>query len=146
MSLQTNLYRITTTVFIYIFENQYLSYKNNYFVLDTYVRKDSFWIIDIICRGASEVNLRKIFMNVECNEFQNNNDKITEMVISPAHFDEMVKHSPLRVLKSYDLCKQVMCMRARCQERSFHLEDLIRGKWPPLLFLRHPVYTVNHIS
>jgi len=42
MSLQTNLYRITTTVFIYIFENQYLSYKNNYFVLDTYVRKDSF--------------------------------------------------------------------------------------------------------
>ena len=78
-------------------------------------------------------------MNVEYNKLQNNNDKITEMVISPAHFDEMVKHYPLQVLKSYDLWKQVMCMRARCQERSFQLEDLIRGKCVPLLFLWHPV-------
>ena len=82
-------------------------------------------------------------MNVECNELQNKNNKITEMVISPAHFDEMVKHSPLRVLKSYDLWKQVMCMRARCQERSFQLEDLIRGNWEPLLFLWHPVIIIN---
>ena len=78
-------------------------------------------------------------MNVEYNVFQTNNDKTTRMMISPAHFDEVVKHSPLRVLKSYDLCEQVMCRRARCQERSFQLEDLIRGKREPLLFLWHPV-------
>ena len=78
-------------------------------------------------------------MNVEYNVVQTNKDKTTKMMISPAHFDEVVKHSPLRVLKSYDLCEQVMCRRARCQERSFQLEDLIRGKCGPLLFLWHPV-------
>ena len=78
-------------------------------------------------------------MNVEYNVFQTKRDKTTKMMISPAHFDEVVKHSPLRVLKSYDLWKQVMCRRARCQERSFQLEDLIRGKREPLLFLWHPV-------
>ena len=59
MSLQTNLYEITTTIFIYIFQNQYLSYKNNYFVLDTYVRKDISEFIDNIFRGASEVMYEK---------------------------------------------------------------------------------------
>ena len=78
-------------------------------------------------------------MNVEYNVFQTKKDKTTRMMISPAHFDEVVKHSPLRVWKSYDLCEQVMCRRARCQERSFQLEDLIRGKRDPLLFLCHPV-------
>ena len=78
-------------------------------------------------------------MNVEYNDIQTKKDKTTRMMISPAHFDEVVKHSPLRVLKSYDLCEQVMCRRARCQERSFQLEDLIRGKWGPLLLLRHPL-------
>ena len=78
-------------------------------------------------------------MNVEYNVFQTKKDKTTRMMISPAHFDEVVKHSPLRFLKSYDLCKQVMCRRARCQDRSFQLEDLIRGKREPLLFLCHPV-------
>ena len=82
-------------------------------------------------------------MNVEYNEFQTNKDKTTKMMISPAHFDEVVKHSPLRVLKSYDLWKQVMCRRARCQERSFQLEDLIRGKCVPLLFLWHPVAIIR---
>ena len=59
MSLQTNLYDITTTIFIYIFQNQYLSYKNNYFVLDTYLRKDISEFIDNIFRGASEVMYEK---------------------------------------------------------------------------------------
>ena len=59
MSLQTNLYHITTTIFIYIFQNQYLSYKNNYFVLDTYLRKDISEFIDNIFRGASEVMYEK---------------------------------------------------------------------------------------
>ena len=68
-------------------------------------------------------------MNVEYNGFQTKKDITTSMMILPAHFDEVVKHSPLRVLKIDDLWKQVMCMRARCQELSFHLEDLIRGKW-----------------
>ena len=67
-------------------------------------------------------------MNVEYNVIRTNKDKTTKMMISPAHFDEVVKHSPLRVLKIDDLWKQVMCMRARCQELSFELEDLIRGK------------------
>ena len=59
MSLQTNLYEITTTIFIYIFQNQYLSYKNNYFVLETYVRKYISEFIDNIFRGASEVMYEK---------------------------------------------------------------------------------------
>ena len=53
---------------------------------------------------------------------------------------KVIEHAPLRVWKSYELWKQVMCMRARCQERSFHLDDLIRGKCDPLLLLRHPLY------
>ena len=59
MSLQTNLYEITTIIFIYISQKQYLSYKNNYFVLDTYVRKDISEFIDNIFRGASEVMYEK---------------------------------------------------------------------------------------
>ena len=82
-------------------------------------------------------------MNVEYNDIQTKKDKTIRMMISPAHFDEVVKHSPLRVWKSYELWKQVMCMRALCQERSFHLDDLIRGKWSPLLLLRHPLVPVR---
>ena len=59
-------------------------------------------------------------MNVEYNVFQTKKDKTTRMMISPAHFDEVVKHSPLRVLKSYDSCEQVMCRRARL--------GILRGK------------------
>ena len=57
-------------------------------------------------------------MNVEYNVFQTKKDKTTRMMISPAHFDEVVKHSPLRVWKSYDSCKQVMVEKGKCYIRN----------------------------
>ena len=78
MSLQTNLYEITTTIFIYIFQNQYLSYKNNYFVLDT-CEKRYFWIYRQHLQRSERSNVRKIFMEVEYNVFQRIKDNATEM-------------------------------------------------------------------
>ena len=82
MSLQTNLYEITTTIFIYIFQNQYLSYKNNYFVLDTYVRKDISEFIDNIFRGASEVMYEKYLWKWSTMNFKKSKIKLQKCTLT----------------------------------------------------------------
>ena len=97
----------------------------------------------MMIQRSERTNIRNKFMENVGLCYPKNNwlARWTGMVFRPLW--KVIEHAPLRIWKSYELWKQVMCMRARCQERSFHLEDLIRGKCARLLLLRHPIGIVQ---